>query len=293
MFRIIRREEKANGSIITNEIEAPQIARKARPGQFVILMANETGERIPLTLADFDPVRGTITVIYSVVGRSTALFSELLVGDSYRDVVGPLGTPSELEKVGTALCIGGGAGVAVIYPIARGLKEMGNRVITILGARTAERLILEPEMKAVSDEFLVCTDDGSYGRKGLVTDLLVEVLAREKPDLVVAIGPVPMMKRICDITLAFGIKTRVSLNPIMIDGTGMCGSCRVVVDGKTRFACVDGPEFDGHKVDFDQLMQRLQSCRTEEIKSVEAHGLVHKCNMEKLVAPLAGQKSGS
>jgi ferredoxin/flavodoxin---NADP+ reductase len=252
----------------------------------VILMASETGERIPLTLADFDPLRGTITIIYSVVGRSTALFSELREGDSYRDVVGPLGRPSQLEKAGTTVCIGGGAGVAVIYPIARALKGLGNKVICILGARTKERLILEKEMEAVSDEFLVCTDDGSHGRKGLVTDLLQEVFARETLQLVVGIGPVPMMKRICEITKPYGIKTQVSLNPIMIDGTGMCGSCRVVVDGETRFACVDGPEFDGHKVDFDGLMQRLQSCRMEEQESMEAHRStkIHRCNMELLAA---------
>ncbi len=286
MFRITRREEMADGAIILNEIEAPKIARKAEPGQFVILMANETGERIPLTLADFDSVRGTITVIYSVVGRSTDIFSELREGEFYRDVVGPLGRPSKLENVGTAVCIGGGAGIAVIYPLARGLKRLGNRVIGIIGSRSKERLILEKEMKAVSDELLVCTDDGSYGRSALVTDLLVEVLEREKPGLVAGIGPVPMMKRICEITRPYGIKTQVSLNPIMIDGTGMCGSCRVVVDGETKFACVDGPEFDGHKVDFDGLMQRLQSCRTEAQESLEAYrsSKVHRCNMESLVS---------
>lgn len=286
MFRITRREEMAEGAIILNEIESPKIAKRAEPGQFVILMANETGERIPLTLADFDPLKGTITVIYSVAGRSTALFRELQEGEFYKDVVGPLGRPSHLGKEGTVVCIGGGAGVAVIYPLARGLKRSGNRVIGILGARSAERLILEKEMKAISDELLVCTDDGSYSRRALVTDLLVEILEKERPGLVVGIGPVPMMKRICEITRPYGIKTRVSLNPIMIDGTGMCGSCRVVVDGETKFACVDGPEFDGHKVDFDQLMQRLQSCKMEEQESLEAHrsSKMHRCNMELLVA---------
>jgi ferredoxin--NADP+ reductase len=286
MFRITKRKEMADGAIILNEIEAPKIAKKAQPGQFVILRANDTGERIPLTLADFDPLRGTITVIYSVAGRSTALFSELQEGESYLDVVGPLGRPSHLEKVGTVVCIGGGAGIAVVYPLARGLKQLGNRVIGILGARSAERLILEEEMKAVSDELLVCTDDGSYGRNALVTDLLIEVLEREKPGLVIGIGPVPMMKRICEITRPYGIKTRVSLNPIMIDGTGMCGSCRVVVGGETKFACIDGPEFDGHEVDFDGLMQRLQSCKREEQESLEAHRSlkIHRCNMESLIA---------
>lgn len=286
MFRILKRIEMARGTIILNEIEAPRIARKARPGQFVILMASETGERIPLTIADFNPLAGTITVIYAVVGKSTALFKELQAGDSYQDVVGPLGKPSVLEKAGTVICIGGGTGVGVLYPIARELKRLGNRVISIIGARTGELMILEEEMRAASDELLVCTNDGSHGRHALVSDLLEELLKREMPDQAVAIGPVPMMKRICDITRPYSIKTTVSLNPIMIDGTGMCGSCRVVVDGAVKFACMDGPEFDGHKVDFDQLMQRLKGCHREEQQSLEVQKSLqtHKCNMESLAA---------
>ncbi|MDM7935126.1 MAG: sulfide/dihydroorotate dehydrogenase-like FAD/NAD-binding protein [Methanothrix sp.] len=283
MYRILSRREMAGGSIVLNEVEAPGIAKKAQPGQFVIMRANETGERIPLTMADFDPDRGTITVIYSVAGRTTALFSDLQEGDCYQNVTGPLGRPTDLGDVGAAICIGGGTGVAVLYPIAKRLKQRGERVISIIGARTERLLILKEEMAAISDELLICTDDGSLGRGALVTELLSDLLERERPGAVVAIGPVPMMKRVSEITRPYGIRTTVSLNPIMIDGTGMCGSCRVEVDGMVRFACVDGPEFDGHKVDFDLLMQRLQTYGEEERRSLEAHGgaLVHRCKMEE------------
>ncbi|HOI69873.1 MAG TPA: sulfide/dihydroorotate dehydrogenase-like FAD/NAD-binding protein [Methanothrix sp.] len=277
MHQIVRREEMANGNVILNEIEAPYIARKAKPGQFVILKADERGERIPLTMADTDPERGTITVIYKVVGKSTELFKSLKEGDSYQDAVGPLGQPTHLEKVGTVACVGGGTGIAVLYPITRGLKRAGNRVISIIGARTADRLFLEEEMRAVSDELFVCTDDGSRGHHGFVTEILKKVLEEETLSLVVAVGPVLMMKLISEMTRPRGVKTIVSLNPIMIDGTGMCGGCRVLVDGENRFACVDGPEFDGHKVDFDQLMQRLGAYQSEERKSSEAH----RCRLER------------
>ncbi len=276
MFEIVKREEMAKGTVILNEIEAPRIARKAEPGQFVILKANETGERIPLTMARTDPERGTITVIYMVVGRSTALFRELRVGEGYQDVIGPLGRPAHLDRVGTVVCVGGGTGVAVLYPITRGLKQLGNRVISIIGARTKDLLILEDEMKAISDELHLCTDDGSYGHHGFVTDVLKTVLEEETVGLAVAVGPVLMMKFVSEITRPYNVKTLVSLNPIMIDGTGMCGGCRVSVDGENKFACIDGPEFDGHKVDFDQLMQRLQAYRQEEIQSLEAH----RCRLE-------------
>ena len=236
MYRIVRRNEMAGGEIILNEIEAPGIASAAQPGQFVILLASEKGERIPMTLADTDPVKGTITIIYHVVGRSTALFKTLQVGDSYRSIAGPLGRPTDVGKVGTAICVGGGTGLAVLYPIAKRLKSLGNRVISIIGARTKELLILEEEMALVSDELLICTDDGSLGQKTLVTEILKEVLAREAPGLVVAIGPVPMMKLASEITRPLKIKSLVSLNPIMIDGTGMCGSCRVEVGGETKLA---------------------------------------------------------
>jgi ferredoxin/flavodoxin---NADP+ reductase len=283
MRRIVRRKEMAGGKMILNEIEAPIIARVAQPGQFVILRANEKGERVPMTVADTNPEKGTITIIFSVLGRSTALFKALQEGDSYQNVVGPLGRPTEVEKVGTAICVGGGTGVAVLYPIAKKLKSLGNRVVSIIGARTKEFIILQEEMDAVSDELLICTDDGSLGRSALVTDLLEEVLKRETLGVVVAIGPVPMMKRVSEITRPRNIKTIVSLNPIMIDGTGMCGSCRVEVDGVAKLACVDGPEFDGHKVNFDLLMQRLAAYREEEEQALDAHGAkeAHRCRMQE------------
>lgn len=265
MFKIVKREEMSEGTVILNEIEAPSIARKAKPGQFVILKANETGERIPLTMADTDPEKGTITVIYQVVGKSTALFKTLQVGDGYQDVIGPLGKPTHLEKIGKVVCVGGGTGIAVMHPITRGLKEIGNHVIGIIGARTKDLLILEDHMRAASNELHVCTDDGSYGHHGFVTNVLKEVLEKEDIKLVVAIGPVPMMKFVSKLTAEYNVPTLVSLNPIMVDGTGMCGGCRVTVGGETKFACVDGPEFDGHQVDYDELMMRLQAyCEDEK-----------------------------
>lgn len=266
MFKIVQRKEMAGGTIVLNEIEAPLIAKKAKPGQFVILKANEAGERIPLTMADSNPEKGTITIIYMVVGKSTALFKSLKVGEGYQDVIGPLGKPTHLEKLGTVVCVGGGTGIAVIHPITRGLKEIGNKVISIIGARSKDILILEEEMKAASNKLHVCTDDGSYGHHGFVTEVLKQVLEKEDVKLVVAIGPVPMMKFVSKITKEFNTPTMVSLNPIMVDGTGMCGGCRVSVGGETKFACVDGPEFDGHKVDYDELMRRLQAYCEDEKK---------------------------
>lgn len=264
MFEILKRQEMADGTVVLNEISAPLIAKKAKPGQFVILKANETGERIPLTMAEADPKKGIITIIYQIVGKTTALFKSLQVGDKFQDVIGPLGKATHLEKVGTVVCVGGGTGVAVMHPITRGLKEAGNNVIAIIGARTKDLLILEDKMAAASHELHVCTDDGSYGHHGFVTDVLKEVLEKEDVKLVVGIGPVPMMKFVCKVTEQFKVKTLVSLNAIMVDGTGMCGCCRVSVGGKTQFACVDGPEFDGHEVDFEELMQRLQAYTAEE-----------------------------
>jgi len=275
MFKIIKREEMSGGTVILNEIEAPFIAKKAKPGQFVILKANETGERIPLTMADTDPEKGTITVIYMVVGKSTALFKTLKVGDGYQDVIGPLGKATHLEKVGTVVCVGGGTGIAVLYPITRGLKQIGNRIISIIGARSKDILILEDRMRAVSDELYPCTDDGSYGHHGFVTEVLKEVLKKQKVNLVVAIGPVPMMKFVSKITKEFEVPTIVSLNPIMVDGTGMCGGCRVSIGGKNKFACVDGPEFDGHLVDYDELMLRLQAYCEEEKRCHESFCRLH------------------
>jgi len=271
MFKIVKREEMAQGTVILNEVEAPRIAAKAKPGQFVILKANETGERIPLTISDIDTDKGTITIIYMVVGKSTALFKTLKVGDGFQDVIGPLGKPTHIEKLGNVVCVGGGTGVAVLYPITRGFKNAGNKVISIIGARNKDLLILEDKMKNASDDLHVCTDDGSYGHKGFVTEVLEEVLQNHKIDLVVAIGPVPMMKFVSKITKTYNVKTLVSLNPIMIDGTGMCGGCRVSVGGKTQFACVDGPEFDGHQVDYDGLMNRLRAYAEDEKKAYDEH----------------------
>ena len=271
MFPIVTRQEMAQGTVILNEIEAPLIARKAKPGQFVILKANEEGERIPLTMAETDPAKGTITVIYMVVGKSTALFRDLKVGDAYQDVIGPLGRPTHVEKVGTVLCVGGGTGVAVLHPITRAMKEAGNHVICVIGARNKDLLILEDKMKAASNDLRVCTDDGSYGHHGFVTDIVKEVLEKTAVQQVVAIGPVPMMKAVSAVTKTYNVPTMVSLNPIMIDGTGMCGVCRVSVGGKTKFACVDGPEFDGHQVNFDELTKRLRAYCTEEKQCYEGY----------------------
>ncbi|MFO7885594.1 MAG: sulfide/dihydroorotate dehydrogenase-like FAD/NAD-binding protein [Desulfobacteraceae bacterium] len=271
MFKIVNREEMAQGTIILNEIEAPRIAQKAKPGQFVILQSHEKGERIPLTMADSDPEKGTITIIYMVVGKSTAYFSHLKPGDEYFAVIGPLGKATHIEKKGTVVCVGGGTGIAVLHPITRGLKEIGNNVITILGSRTKDLLILEDKMEKVSDTLHICTDDGSKGHHGFVTDVLKDVIEKEDVRLVVAIGPVPMMKFVSLITKEKNIETMVSLNPIMVDGTGMCGCCRVSVGGETKFACVDGPEFDGHKVDYDELSKRLAAYLEDEKKSYEAY----------------------
>ena len=271
MFEILKRQEMADGTVVLNEISAPKIANKAKPGQFVMLKANETGERIPLTMADANPKKGTLTVIYQVVGKSTALFKSLQVGERFQDVIGPLGKPTHLEKLGKVICVGGGTGVAVIHPITRGLKEIGNHVIAIMGARTKDLLILEDKMKAASHKLYVCTDDGSYGHHGFVTDVLRDVLEEDNVKLVVGIGPVPMMKFVTKMTAEYHVKTLVSLNSIMVDGTGMCGCCRVSVGGKTQFACVDGPEFDGHQVDFDELGQRLDAYKENEKRAYEQY----------------------
>ncbi|MEH0020301.1 MAG: sulfide/dihydroorotate dehydrogenase-like FAD/NAD-binding protein [Desulfobacter sp.] len=271
MAKLVHREEMAQGTIVLNEIEAPRISRKAKPGQFVILQADETGERIPLTMADTNPEKGTITIIYMVIGKSTARFKDLKVGDDYYALIGPLGAPTHIEKVGKVVCVGGGTGIAVLHPITRALKQAGNEVTTILGARSYDLLIMEEKMRAASHNFHICTDDGSEGHHGFVTDVLKDVLEREDIDMVVAIGPIPMMKFCSLITKEKGVKTLVSLNPIMVDGTGMCGCCRVSVGGDTKFACVDGPEFDGHKVDFDELAKRLASYLEDEKSSMDAY----------------------
>jgi ferredoxin--NADP+ reductase len=269
MFEILSKQVLAQGSVVVNEIHAPRIAAKARPGQFVILRANEQGERIPLTMADIDQARGSITILYQVVGKTTALLSTLGKGQAVMDVVGPLGSPTVIEKVGTVVCVGGGTGVAVLHPIARGFSRAGNKVVSIIGARSQPLLIMEEKMQAISDELHVCTDDGSYGHHGFVTDMLKSKLQElgSEAALAVAIGPIPMMRACCQVTKGFGVHTYVSLNALMVDGTGMCGCCRVSVDGAIKFACVDGPEFDGHKVDFDALNTRLGAYREAEAVS--------------------------
>ncbi|UCF32070.1 MAG: sulfide/dihydroorotate dehydrogenase-like FAD/NAD-binding protein [bacterium] len=252
-------------------VEAPYIAKKALPGQFVILRYGEAGERIPLTIADSDPDDGTITLVFQEVGKSTMVLGGLSAGDSLDDVVGPLGVPSHIEKLGMVVCIGGGIGIAPVHPVARALKEAGNRVVSILGSRTKDLLIMEEEMVKASTEVLLCTDDGSYGKKGFVTTVLEELIEKGEPiDQVVAIGPVPMMEAVSKLTKPYAIKTLVSLNPIMVDGTGMCGACRVTVGGETKFVCVDGPDFDGHLVDFNELRLRQRMYLKEEREAIEA-----------------------
>jgi ferredoxin--NADP+ reductase len=269
MFTILTKKELAPG-IKLFEFDAPLIARKAKPGQFVVLRINETGERIPLTIADTKKDKGILVIVVQEVGKSTKLLGTLNQNDSIIDLIGPLGKPSEIEKYGTVACIGGGVGTPEIYPVARALKEKGNKVVSIVGARSKNLLIMEQEMKSVSDELYITTDDGTYGKKGLVTSELKRLIDEGvKIDCIFAVGPVIMMKAVCDTTRPYNIKTIVSLNPIMLDATGMCGVCRVDVGGETKFACVDGPEFDGHKVDFDLLTKRLRTYLKEEKESVD------------------------
>jgi ferredoxin--NADP+ reductase len=253
------------------QIQAPLIAEERKPGQFVIVQINsDYAERIPLTIADADTTAGSITLIFQVVGKTTYHLSLLNKGDIIQNVLGPLGNPTHIEKWGTVVCVGGGIGAAPLYPVVKALKAASNKVIIILGARSKELLILEQEMKALADELILCTDDGSYGRKALVTEPLQELCHKDpKPDRVFAIGPAVMMKFCAETTRPFGIPTVVSLNTIMVDGTGMCGGCRVSVGGETKFVCVDGPEFDGHQVDFDNMMRRLNSYHEFEHKAFQ------------------------
>jgi len=247
------------------KVAAPEIARKRKPGQFVVLRIHDEGERIPLTIADADPAAGTITLIFQEVGKSTMQLGKLKAGDSILDLIGPLGRPTHVEKLGTVVCIGGGIGIAPVYPIAKGMREAGNRVISIIGARTKDLLIMEEEMGKVSDVLKISTDDGTYGFHGYVSDILQDVIDEGDPiHLVVAIGPVPMMRVVCNVTRGKNLKTVVSLNPIMVDATGMCGACRVSVGGRTRFVCVDGPEFDGHEVNFAELVKRQRAYLNQE-----------------------------
>ncbi|MGA8264475.1 MAG: sulfide/dihydroorotate dehydrogenase-like FAD/NAD-binding protein [Ignavibacteriaceae bacterium] len=259
------------------EIEAPKIAQKRKAGQFVIIRIKEGGERIPLTIADSDIEKGTVTIIVQGIGKTTMELNSLNTGDSILDVVGPLGKPSHIEKFGTAVSIGGGVGTAIAYPTAVALKQAGNETISIIGGRTKEFVILEDEMKKVCDEVYPTTDDGSYGYHGFVTQKLKDLIdSGKKIDFVLAIGPIPMMKAVADVTRPYGIQTVVSLNPVMVDGTGMCGGCRATVDNKTVFVCVDGPEFDAHKVDFETLARRNRTYGIFEKEAVD-----HFCNIDK------------
>ena len=266
MYRIIVKE-KLCPAIDFIKVEAPAIARKAQAGQFVVIRIDEIGERIPLTLADWDDKEGTVSLVVMQVGTSTHKLAYLNAGDHILNLVGPLGLPSEIEKFGTVICVGGGVGVAPVFPIARALKQAGNKVISIIGAREKGLLFWEERMRTVSDELIVTTDDGSHARKGLVTEPLKEIIEREHVDRVVAIGPAIMMKFCSLTTKPFGVTTIVSLNSIMVDGTGMCGCCRVSVGDSTKFACVDGPEFDGHKIDWDLMFKRQQIYLDEEKRS--------------------------
>lgn len=270
MYEILKKEE-LSPNVYAMEIDAPRVAKKAEPGQFIILRVDEEGERIPLTIADFNRETGRILIVFQVIGASTMKLAAMEVGDSLRDFVGPLGHPSEIRKLdGTMVVVGGGIGVAPTYPIARAMHEAGNKVIAIMGAKTKDILIMEEEMRQVTDEVLVTTDDGSYGIKGFVTNAVEELVRRgEKIAQVTAIGPVIMMKSVAGATRPHAIPTVVSLNPIMVDGTGMCGGCRVTVGGETKFACVDGPEFDGHAVDFKGLMSRQRMYRDLEAEEKE------------------------
>ena len=269
MYKILERRDLVP-NVHLFKVVAPAVAKKAQPGQFVIVRVDERGERIPLTVADWDREAGTITVIFMEVGATTKRLALLKAGDYLSDFVGPLGLPTHIEKFGTVICVAGGFAVAPIMPIARGFKQAGNKVISIMGARSKNLLFWEEELRRVSDRLIVCTDDGSYGRKALVTEPLKEILeSGEKIDHIIAIGPSIMMKFSAKTTEPFGVKTIVSLNPIMVDGTGMCGCCRVSVGGATRFACVDGPDFDGHQVDWDLLMARQRIYLDEEKRSLE------------------------
>ncbi len=276
MYRIVKKRV-LNPTVSLMEIEAPAVARKAEPGQFIILRVDEEGERIPLTIADFDRERGTVTIIYQVVGATTEKLNHRSEGDFLQDFVGPLGRATETEGLKRVAVVGGGVGTAIAYPVAKKLHDVGCCVDLIVGFRSRDLVILEDEFKAASTQLIIGTDDGSYGKKALVTDLLREQIeAGARYDRVIAIGPVIMMKFVCQLTREYNIPTVVSMNPIMIDGTGMCGGCRLSVGGETKFACVDGPEFDGHKVDFDEAM-----ARSAMYKDFERHAHEQACNLFK------------
>jgi len=271
---------KLSENVFTAEIEAPLVAQARKPGQFVIISINsEYSERIPLTIADSDRQKGTIRLIWQSVGKTTAELADMQAGEKIANLVGPLGKPTHIENFGTVVCVGGGIGSAPLLPIAKALKQAGNKIISILGARSKELLILEDEFAQISDELVITTDDGSYGRKALVTEPLKEICRRDqKPDQVFVIGPAIMMKFCCEVTKQFNVPTQVSLNTIMVDGTGMCGGCRVEVDGQAKFVCVDGPEFDGHEVNFDLMIKRLDAYKDQEQKAYEQYKK-HRCKI--------------
>ncbi|MCU0276119.1 MAG: sulfide/dihydroorotate dehydrogenase-like FAD/NAD-binding protein [Acidobacteria bacterium] len=270
MNMIVDRESLSD-NVVKLVVEAPLIAKKQNPGQFVIVRTDEKGERIPLTIADADKERGTITLIIQKVGTSSHKIANLAPGAAFLDVSGPLGRPTHVDKLGTVLACGGGVGIAPLYPIARAFKNAGNRLIAVLGARNRDLLILEKEMAAFADETIIMTDDGSYGKKGVITVGIEEVLVREPVQLAVAIGPAVMMKFVALLTKKYNVPTIASLNTIMVDGTGMCGACRVSVGGKTRFVCVDGPEFDAHEIDYDEMIKRLNTYKAEEKESYDSY----------------------
>ena len=275
--KIVTTKELAPKTMLL-EIEAEHIAQRGKAGQFIILRVNDEGERIPLTIANRNPEKGTITLVAQEVGKTTEMLNAMGVGEEIHDLAGPLGKPTEIPTGKTVVCVGGGIGNAVVWPQVQALKAADNKVIAILGARTKELLILEEEITALADEVIVTTDDGSYGRKGMVTHALDDLIdGGEKIDEVITIGPVVMMKFVCKTTEPHGIPTLASLNPLMVDGTGMCGACRVTVGGETRFACVEGPEFDGHQTDFDELITRLSYYQPEERASLDRY---HHCKMD-------------
>lgn len=280
-MHLIHSNEIVAENIAKMVVQAEYIAAHRKAGQFVIIIIDEFGERIPLTIAGADESKGTITLFYQIVGKSTLKLSMLKKGDYLKDVAGPLGHATEIKKYGTVLCVGGGIGIAPVYPIAASMKEAENKVFAIIGARTSSLLILKDELSKICDTLQVYTDDGLSGKKGFVTEGVVELLEKEKIDLVVAVGPVPMMKAVSDITKPKGIKTFVSLNSIMVDGTGMCGGCRVTVGNKVKFTCVDGPEFDAHLVDFDELALRLNTYKVEESGSYKEYK--HKCRLDGVI----------
>jgi len=278
MYKILKKE-KIGPNLNKFVIEAPLVPKNYQPGQFVVIKVDEVGERIPITIAEADKDKGTITIFVQEVGKTTYKLGELKAGDSISDVVGPLGHPAKVDKIGTVVTIGGGVGTAIVYPETKAFKEAGNYVISIMGFRNKEHVILEEEMRKNSDEFYILTDDGSYGKKGFTTDELQELEnAGRKMDLVIAVGPAIMMKKISEMTKGYNVKTIVSLNSTMMDATGMCGGCRVEVGGETKFACVDGPEFDGHKVNFDLLIKRLSTYEKQEKEALDSY---NKCKLEE------------